>query len=172
MDKETFKKTEGKLYRYYENKKILLSLNEKIARLEKHKESIEEDIRYTDVKVEPYQPGSGIGERVQTSNNGTSYVEKEIIKEIDRLERERVKIIRCILKTKAKKRSLENNIGNMDFNINMLNEESKRFLELKYSDKEKAVAISLKMNMALATVYRIREEIIKDVANFMDFSNK
>ena len=55
------------------------------------------------------------------------------------MERERVKIVKQILKTKAKKRELESYISNMDFNINMLNEESKRFLELKYSDKAKVI---------------------------------
>lgn len=51
----------------------------------------------------------------------------------------------------------------MEFNINMLNEESKRFLELKYSDKVKVIAIAQKMNMEVATVYRIREEIIENI---------
>ena len=91
-----------------------------------------------------------------------------MIKEIERLERERVKIVKQILKTKAKKRELESYISNMDFNINMLNEESKRFLELKYSDKAKVISIAQKMNMAVATVYRIREEIVENVANFMN----
>lgn len=168
MDKELFRKTEGKLYRYYESKKHLFGLNEKIARLENHKETIEYDIRHTNIRIDPYQSGPGINERVQTSSTGTSYAEQEIINEIEKLERERVKITKQILKTKAKKRELENYISNMDFNINMLNEESKRFLELKYSDKAKVIAISHKMNMAVATVYRIREEIVENIANFMN----
>ena len=106
--------------------------------------------------------------QIRPSSSGTSYAEKEIIKEIERLERERAKIIKQILKTKAKKRELENYISNMDFNINMLNEESKRFLELKYSDKAKVIAIAQKMNMAVATVYRTREEIVDNIANFMN----
>lgn len=168
MDKELFRKTEGKLYRYYESKKHLFGLNEKISRLEYHKDVIEYDIRHTNIRIDPYQNGAGINERVQTSSSGTSYAEQEIIREIERLERERVKIVKQILKTKAKKRELENYISNMDFNINMLNEESKRFLELKYSDKAKIIAIAQKMNMAVATVYRIREEIVENIANFMN----
>ncbi|WP_460292593.1 transcriptional regulator [Clostridium tertium] len=168
MDKELFRKTEGKLYRYYESKKHLFGLNEKITRLENHKETIEYDIRHTNIRIDPFQNGAGINERVQTSSNGTSYAEQEMIREIERLERERVKVVKQILKTKAKKRELENYISNMDFNINMLNEESKRFLELKYSDKAKVIAIAQKMNMAVATVYRIREEIVENVANFMN----
>lgn len=168
MDKELFRKTEGKLYRYYESKKHLFGLNEKIVRLENHKETVEYDIRHTNIRIDPYQNGAGMNERVQTSSNGTSYAEQEIINEIEKLERERVKITKQILKTKAKKRELENYISNMEFNINMLNEESKRFLELKYSDKAKVISISQKMNMAVATVYRIREEIVENVANFMN----
>ena len=168
MDKELFRKTEAKLYRYYESKKHLFGLTEKIKRLEYQKETIEYDIKHTNIRIDPYQNGIGINERVQTSSTGTSYAEQEIIKEIEKLEKERVKIIKQILKTKAKKRELEDYISNMEFNINMLNEESKRFLELKYSDKAKVIAISQKMNMAVATVYRIREEIVENVANFMN----
>jgi len=168
MDKELFRKTEGKLYRYYESKKTLFGLSEKIARLESHKEVIEYDIKHTNIRIDPYQSGVGINERVQTSSDGTSYAEQEIVREIEKLEREREKLVKQILKTKAKKRELENYISNMEFNINMLNEESKRFLELKYSDKAKVIAISHKMNMVVATVYRTREEIIENIANFMN----
>ena len=132
------------------------------------KEVIEHDIKHTNVRIDPYQNGIGINERVQTSSTGTSYAEKEIMKEIERLEKERVSIIKQILKYKAKKRELENYISNIEFNINMLNEENKRFLELKYSDEAGVVEIAHKMNMSLATVYRIREEIIKNIANFMN----
>lgn len=168
MEKEVFRKTEGNIYRYYETKKAIFGINEKIERLKKQQETIEYDIRHTNIRIDPYQNGMGISERVQTSSNGTSYVEQEISKEIDKLDRERLKIIRLILKLKAKKRDMENYIGNIEYNINMLNEESKRFLELKYSDKEKVVAIAYKMNMAVATVYRVREEIIENIANFMN----
>ncbi|WP_099346875.1 transcriptional regulator [Clostridium tertium] len=168
MDKELFRKTEGKLYRYYESKKSLRGLDNKIANLQRDIEVVEYDIRHTNIRVDPYQNGAGINERVQTSSTGTSYAEQEMIKEIEKLERERVKLTKQLLKTKAKKRELENYISNMEFNINMLNEESKRFLELKYSDKAKVIAISQKMNMAVATVYRIREEIVENIANFMN----
>lgn len=168
MEKEVFRKTEGNIYRYYETKKAIFGINEKIARLEEQQESIEYDMKHTNIRIDPYQNGMGISERVQTSSNGTSYVEQEISKEIDKLDRERLRIIKLILKLKAKKRDMENYISNIEYNINMLNEESKRFLELKYSDKEKVVAIAYKMNMAVATVYRVREEIIENIANFMN----
>lgn len=169
MDKELFRKTEGRLYRYYESKKSIRGLEEVIARLEGQKETIEYDIRHTNVRVDPYQNGAGMSERIQTSSSGTSYVEEEIAREIEKLEKERVIVIKKILKTKSKKRELEIYISNMDCNINMLDEESKRFLELKYSDKAKVIAIARKMNMAEATVYRIREEIIGNIANFRLF---
>ncbi|BFK81478.1 hypothetical protein I3900191A7_16230 [Clostridium baratii] len=168
MEKEVFRKTEGNIYRYYETKKAIFGINEKIARLEEQQESIEYDMKHTNIRIDPYQNGMGISERVQTSSNGTSYVEQEISKEIDKLDRERLRIIKLILKLKAKKRDMENYISNIEYNINMLNEESKRFLELKYSDKEKVVSIAYKMNMAVATVYRVREEIIENIANFMN----
>lgn len=168
MDKELFRKTEGKLYRYYESKKSLRGLDNRIAELEYDREVIEYDIKHTNVRIDPYQNGVGINERVQTSSSSTSHAEQEMIRAIEKLEEERVKTTKQILKIKAKKRELKNYISNIEFNINMLNEESKRFLELKYSDKAKVITIAQKMNMAVATVYRIREEILENIANFMN----
>ena len=37
MDKELFRKTEGKLYRYYQSKKKIRELNNEISNLEYHR---------------------------------------------------------------------------------------------------------------------------------------
>lgn len=166
MDKELFRKTEGKLYRYYKYKMDIKRISSNIELLENKKAKIEEDIKSTNVNIDYYQNGIGINERVQSSNTGTSYAEAEMCKQIEKLEREHVLVVKRIFKNKARIRELESFINNMERNIEMLNEEDKRFIELKYGDKKNILQISLKMNMAQMTAYRKRDEIIKAIAEY------
>lgn len=166
MDKELFRKTEGKLYRYYESKKKIYNIKEDIARLEREIKTIEYDIRHSNVAIDYYQNGIGIQERVQSSSTGTSYAENEMCKQIERLEKEHVEKTKKLLKNKAKIRELERYIDYMDRNIRMLQEEDKRFLELKYGDKKNILQISMRLNIAQATAYRKREEIVEVIAEY------
>lgn len=166
MDKDLFRKTEGKLYRYYQSKKKIHTLNNEISNLEYHKERVECDIRHANVTIDYYQNGTGIQERVQSSPSGSSYAETEMCKEIEKLEREHLRINKRILKIKAKIRELEEFIRHMNENIGQLNEEDKRFIELKYGDKKNILQISLIINMAQATCYRKREELVEAIAEY------
>ena len=166
MDKELFRKIEGKLYRYYESKKKIYSIKEDIAGLEREIKTIEYDIRHSNVTIDYYQNGIGIQERVQSSSTGTSYAENEMCKQIERLEKEHVEKTKKLLKNKAKIRELERYIDYMDRNIRMLQEEDKRFLELKYGDKKNILQISMRLNIAQATAYRKREELIEVIAEY------
>ena len=166
MDKELFRKTEGKLYRYYQSKKKIRELNNEISNLEYHRERVEYDIRHANVTIDYYQNGTGLQERVQSSTSGFSYAEIEMCKEIEKLEREHLRINKKILKIKAKIRELEEFIRHMNENVEQLNEEDKRFIELKYGDKENLLYISIKLNMSKTTAYRKREEIVENIAEY------
>lgn len=166
MDKELFRKTEGKLYRYFESKKKVRSLNREIESLKYRIETIEYDIKNTNIVIDYYQNGTGIQERVQTSNNGSSYAESEMCKEIEKLEKEHIRATKKVLKVKSKIREIEEFINHMKRNIEDLNEEDKRFIELKYGDKKSILQIALKLNMAKATAYRKREDIVKVIAEY------
>lgn len=166
MDKELFRKTEGKLYRYFKLKNTSEALKENISWLESKIKEVERDIKTTNVTIDYYQSGIGINERVQSSSTGTSYAEAEIIKEITKLEREHCNMVKRLLKCKAKLREVEEFTKHMDYNIKSLNEEDKRFLELKYGECANILKISRLMNMAQTTAYRKREELIENIANF------
>lgn len=166
MDKELFRKTEGKLYRYFQSKKKIYSLNNEIANMEHRKEIIEYDIKHINVTIDYYQNGTGIQERVQTSPTGSSYAEMEMCREIEKLEREHIIVTKKILKNKAKIRELESFIEHMNENIGQLQEEDKRFIELKYGDKKNLLYISIKLNMSKTTAYRKREELVENIAEY------
>ncbi|WP_291649905.1 transcriptional regulator [Clostridium sp.] len=166
MDKELFRKTEGKLYRYYESKKKIYRIKEDITWLERDIRTIEYDIRHSNVTIDYYQNGTGIQERVQSSSTGTGYAEAEMCKLIERLEKEHLEKTKKILKYKSKIRDMERYIEYMNRNIDLLSEEDKRFLELKYGDKKNILQISMKLNMAQATAYRKREELVEVIAEY------
>lgn len=168
MDKELFRKTEGKLYRYYQSKKKIHAINNEISNLEYRKERIEYDIKHSNVIIEYYQNGTGLQERVQSSPSGSSYAETEMCKEIEKLEEEHLKVVKQILKKKAKIRELEEFIQHMNENIGLLNEEDKRFIELKYGDRKNLLYISIKLNMSKTTAYRKREEIVENIAEYVE----
>lgn len=169
MDKRLFREIEGRLYRYFRDKKEICNLIRKVELLEKQIKDIDESIRnvHKYICVDPYQNGSRISERVQTSRNGISYVEIEMEREVIKLEKEQCNMMKSILKTQSKIREKESYIKCMDANIEMLQEEDRRFIELKYEDEKKVPEIAYKLNMARATAYRKREELVKNILQFM-----
>lgn len=173
IDKDLFKKTEGRLYRHYRNLKEIEKLKSRVVLLWKQKEQIEQDIRTTNVKIDYYQSGMALGERVQTSSTGTSYAEREIISAIDKLEKELIQKKKKILKLHARIREKEEQIADMDYNIQMLNEEHKRLIEWKYGENKSLDWIATEMYAgARTTAYRKREEIVESIAQWCNISER
>ena len=69
-------------------------------------------------------------------------------------------MLRKILKAKRQLRESKNNIKNFNNKLEMLEEEEKKFIELKYSSKVSMTAISRTLNIAEITAYRKREDIL------------
>ncbi|WWU65205.1 transcriptional regulator [Clostridium baratii] len=175
IDKNIFRKTEAALYRYFKYKNKIVELRDKIKYQKKRLVKIESDIRSANITIDYYQNGIGISERVQTPSSGISFVEEQMCKEIGKLEREHLIISKKILKNEHKVRDLEEYIDNMETNLNTLCEEDRRFIELKYGDDKNILQISQNLNIAQATAYRKREDIVKVVAGFKNtllFKNK
>lgn len=166
MDKELFDKTESMLYRYFNSKKKIVAINNEISNLIYRRDKVEYDIKHANVAIDYYQNGIGIQERVQSSPSGSSYAENQMCKEIEKLEREHLQLNKIILRRKAKIREMEAFINHMDNNISQLNEEDKRFLELKYGDGKNPIQISMILNIAQATAYRKRDELVEIVAEY------
>lgn len=170
MDRELFKKTEGRLYTYFKYKKEIINSKRRIEFLESKVKEIDDSIKnvHKYANIDPYQNGAGISERVQTSSTGTSYVESEMMKAVSKLEREQCDIVKSILKIECKKRDWEKFVKRMETNIEMLEEEDKRYVELKYGDRKGVPEVADKLNMARATAYRKREELIENISHFMN----
>ena len=70
MDKDNFGKTEGRLYRYFENIRKIAALKEQNIELENRYESAEKDLRTSNFNFDVSIGAIGFEERVQTSCSG------------------------------------------------------------------------------------------------------
>ena len=100
---EQFKKTENMLYRYYRQQREIERLQARIRRNEQRRDEIYKDIKETNVNLDTeVNMAVSFDEKVQTSNLGTSFAEKETVRQIEKLEKERAKVGMQIQKTKEK----------------------------------------------------------------------
>lgn len=167
MDKEIFRRTEGRLYRYFEDKQKIKCLELECIDLNQQKERIRKDIQETNVFIEEESKSITYEERVQTSSSNSSYAEKALINEISSLEKEWIYIRKKLLKKRTKIREIERRVSHIKNNLAMLSEENKRFIELKYGDKKSIEEIAEIMNLARATAYRKREDLIENICRWL-----
>lgn len=172
MDKETFRKTERMLKRYYYNLRNIESLRNTCNRLERQKEEITRDIKETNISLPLESISISYSDKVQTSNK-SSYCDRAIEHEITKLINERKMIIKRILKNKAKIRQIENEIEPIRDKINRLlklsqsPEEIEMFIELKYKKHKTIPCIAAIMyGGAKATAYRRNKEILESINQF------
>ena len=166
MDKKIFQKTEWKLYRYFEKDKKIKSLDNKIRLLESHIKLINEKIKNMDISIPIESRSISFDEKVQVSNDGTSYVERTMINIIDRLEREIINNKDEIIKLEELIRKIKEDNKMLDDYIIYLNNDYKNFLEYKYRDKLKNWQIANKLNISEVTCTRIKRELINDISRW------
>lgn len=166
MDKTLFKKTEWQLYNYFEKDLKIKAAESKRDLLKKNIEELERKIKTTDVSLSSDVKSIGFSERVQTSNDGVSAAEKNMINIIERLEREiekkEAQIIDLelfIMESKEKNETLDDYIG-------WLSEQHRKFLEYKYRDKLKNWEIANNLNISEVTCTRMKNELVEDVARW------
>lgn len=169
MQENLFKKTEGQLYRYYEYKGRIQKFKRKVDDLEEQITSLDNQMRnvHKYITLDTMPPGVGCGEKVQTSIAGSSYMEKQMEREITKLENRKVEKIKAKIKTEARIMEMQSFIRRMDTNIEYLSEEDKRFVEYFYGAKKKIPFIAMQLNLSVPTCYRHREELVKNIGDSM-----
>lgn len=171
MDKKLFEKTESQLTRYFSKEKIVKALKDKISLLNKQIKSIDEDLRTTNLSIEPESKSPSFEERVQTSSDGMSYAEKEVMRVTE------LKIRRKTEKQLEREKVLEqlDNIeiecNEIEWKIKDLTGESKTLLELKYRDKCNEYQISMKMHLSQGQVNKRKQQIIRKIAIWDGWNN-
>lgn len=169
MSRDKFKKTEDKLYNYFNKEKKIATLNYRIELLKKQIDKINKELREGDVNIEIESSSLGFEERVQTSSDGTSYAEREVIRITDlKLKRKKSKEIEIEeLKEKIENIELDNSI--LEYNLRYINKEWYKLLELKYKFKKNETQISLEMNISQSQVNKIKQKAIADIMRWEEW---
>ncbi|NFT07634.1 transcriptional regulator [Clostridium botulinum] len=173
MEKELFQKTEGQLYRYYRYKKQIGKKYRKVETLDEQIKAIDNQIRnvHNYISLDVFPPGSGVGERIQASISGSSYMEKQMENEVTKLEKRKVEKIKQKIKTESKIMEMKSFIRMMDTNIENLREEDKRIIKFFYedskNDKENVSYLTIQLNLSAPTVYRRKQVLVENIADSM-----
>ena len=167
IPKEIYKKTERALYGYYDDEKEIKNISAEVEMLESNICEIEEDIKNTNIKIDYYQNGVSISERVQTSSLGISFAEREICNAIEKLENEHAMKTRRLLKLKKRLRKIKEKNSRMKLNLEMLENDLQMILKYKYSDKKSVQSIALALNYSNSTAGRRKDQLVLNVAQFI-----
>lgn len=169
MSRDRFKKTEDKLYNYFNKEKKIATLNYRIEVLKKQIYIINQELKSCDVNIEIESSSPGFEERVQTSSDGISYAEREVIRITDlKLKRKLSKEIEIEeLKEEIENIELDNSI--LEYNLQYINEEWYKLLELKYKFKKNETQISLEMNISQSQVNKIKQKAIADIRRWEEW---
>lgn len=167
MTKEEIKKLESKLREYYQNDIKFEGIEREIDLLKEHIKDIDNRIKNMDIDITKGATNNtgyltqNWREKVQTSSDGTSHIEREMIRLIDNLEFEkmnkRLKIERLEL---SKQKIKEENISIGSY-INMLEPHQREFLEYRYRDKLSNISITMNLNISESKLCREKKKILK-----------
>ena len=169
MSRDRFKKTEDKLYNYFNKEKKIATLNYRIELLKKQIDKINQELRECDVNIEIESSSLGFEESVQTSSDGKIYAEREVIRITElKLKRKVSKEIEIEeLKEEIENIELDNSI--LEYNLQYINEEWYKLLELKYKFKKNETQISLEMNISQSQVNKIKQKAIADIRRWEEW---
>jgi hypothetical protein len=169
VSRDKFKKTEDKLYNYFNKEKKIATLNYRIEVLKNQIDKINQELKECDVSIEVESSSPGFEERVQSSSDGTSYAEREVIRITDlKLKRKLSKEIEIEeIKEEIENIELDNSI--LEYNLQFINEEWYKLLELKYKFKKNETQISLEMNISQSQVNKIKQKAIADIRRWEEW---
>lgn len=166
MDKNTFRKTEKKLYNYFGKDKKIDSINKKITLLKKQIEDIETKLKNVDINIPEESKSMTYEERVQTSSDGTSYAERTLMRITDKLIVEKARKEEEVAELEEELRNIEADNIIIECNIKDIKEEDMEFLKMKYKDELKDWQIGFKLEMDQSTATRIRQRLVENVARW------
>ena len=167
LSKDEFGKTEGRLYRYFENISKISALEKEIVELDKRYDNVEDILKNSNFDFDISIGSPGFEERVQTSCSGESAIEKQILNQAERLLKEQRLIRKKQLKNKIQINELERNNIKIRVAIAMLEEEDKKFIFYKYNKKLSIEAIAEQFNISIRTTYRLRKQIIEEIMKLL-----
>lgn len=156
-----YDETEDKLFKYFDRENISRKLNNRLSILNKQIKNIEKELRecsYINIEEESSSPS--FDERVQTSPNGVSYAENQVVKLTNfklkrKFEKEMEK--QYVLKELD---DLETICDEMEWKTEDYKGELKKLLEMYYRDRKNELEIAAKLHLSQSQVNKRKNQII------------
>lgn len=166
MKENIFRKTERRLYNYFNKDKLINSYRDKINYLTNYIKELDYKIKNIDIEINTDIRAISYDEKVQSSLDSSSYIEKIMVEMIDDLicEKYRVKKEIIELETRIKRLEADNKI--IESNITMLRDDFQKFINNKYRDRKYNREIALEMNMSEASITRLKKQALKVIENW------
>lgn len=166
MKGNIFRKTERRLYNYFNKDKLINSYRDKINYLTNYIKELDHKIKNVDIEINTDIRAISYDEKVQSSLDSSSYIEKIMVEMIDDLicEKYRVKKEIIELETRIKRLEADNKI--IESNITMLKDDFREFLNNKYRDRKSNREIALEMNMSESSITRLKKQALKVIENW------
>lgn len=162
MKSGNLKKLEYLLKQFYMKDKIIESYKISISRiLDYIKEIDKENKEMKNLNLEGGYSALSFSEKVQVSNLNISYAEKATIEYATKLDKEKEKMIKEINRLEDYIKSIERISMIIERNINILDDESIKFIELKYKKNKTGCAISFELNISESGVTRLKKKVLE-----------
>ncbi|MGL4761109.1 MAG: hypothetical protein ACRCWG_06570 [Sarcina sp.] len=166
MQSARFRNTERKLYNYFNMDNLLHSYINKIKKLRDKIRDIDERLKNIDISIDSDIQAISYSERVQTSNTGVGYAEKQLILKTEILINERARIDTEIVELEVQRDRIELDNIIISENIKTLRNDYIEFLTYKYKDKKSNKQIAFLMHMSDPTITRIKHQSLKTISSW------
>lgn len=163
MDKNIAREIENRLYQYYSSDKKIASLRNEINLLNKQIEQIDKDLRECNIFIEPQSKSPSFDERGQTSSDGISNAEREVMR-VTELKIKR--ITEKQLEREYKKEQIDNiQLDCIDIQdiISGYSQELKDLLLYRYKERWNETKISYKMNLSQSQINKKKNKVLDDI---------
>lgn len=164
---EEIQETENKVINYYRNLKTIQYYKIQVKNTTDRLESIQRDMKNSNIQ---WSSSTASIDYTKDIVIGSTTIFNGIDKQIDiaykKLEDEQKGLQYDIMNYKEKIRKLEKENGKLEGILNLLNEESKQLIELKYKDNKSFEIISFQLKSSESSVRRKKDQILQDISRW------
>ena len=163
---------EERIEAYYRDKRSLEYNQHMLNMLHRHRQEAQRDIDNNNFhELEAELKGIAYDkDKVQTSA-ARSPQEQALENAFAKLERRVGEIDIEIIETGQLIRDIEARTADMEFLINQLNDEARRFVEMRYRDNRSMKAIGHTISLSEMGLWRLREELFRDISMWISYKS-
>ncbi|WP_317367406.1 hypothetical protein [uncultured Tyzzerella sp.] len=171
MLKENIKFVENKIKEYFTIEEKIKLLKNLIISLEEKKEIVEDKIKNLKIDFNIDIKSITIDSMPKCNGDGSSYFERNIIKQIQDNENMILNIEDKIFSYKEEILKLEFKNQQMKYILNFLKEEYKKMLVQRYKEKMTEITIANNLNVSIQQYHKLKKIAIENIYNMIILEN-